>query len=99
MMNCPGEPSKLARNRNVEASWTSFTTSSSGTISSLPMGRPHEGCEGLHSPFLHVRADLRGDLLEHVEPMGRDRGSDLHTPGSRHHGLDGVPPRPDPPAP
>src|SRR3989442_13277050 len=93
MMNCPGEPSKLARNRNVEASWTSVTISSSGTISSLPMGNPHEGREGLHPSFIHVRADLRGHFLEHVQPMGRNRGADLHGPGSRHHVLKGVPPR------
>src|SRR5438445_13837866 len=93
MMNCPGEPSKLARNRNVEASWTSVTTSSSGTTSSLPMGNPHEGREGLHAPLLHVRADLRGHFLEHVQPVGRDCGADLHGPGSRHHVLERIPPR------
>src|SRR2546426_1611496 len=87
MMNCPGEPSKLARNRNVEASWTSFTISSNGTISSLPMGHPHEGREGLHPPFLHVRADLRGHFLEHVQPVGRDRCADLHRACPRHHVL------------
>src|SRR5437773_3570935 len=94
--NCPGEPSMSARNRNVEVSCTSFTTSSRGTISSLPMGRPHDRGQGLHAPLLHELRDLRGNFLEHRHPAGRESGADLDCPGPRHDVLEGVPPGLDP---
>src|SRR3990172_2009584 len=96
MRNCPGPASRPARNRYVRGWWTSRTTSRSGTISSLAMGRPHEVRDRSDPALLEEGQQFRGHVHERGETARRERRADLDRAGARHHVFEGVAARRDP---
>src|SRR3972149_3675794 len=88
MRNCPGPASRPARNRYVRVWWTSRTTSRSGTISSLAMGRPHEVRDRSDPALLEEGQQFRGHVHERGETARRERRADLDRAGPRRPPAD-----------